>query len=596
EIYAASYPQRVFKSFDQIPPILVKTLLYIENRDLLKPGPVTRNPVIEWDRFLKAAFFHVIHKAVPFFNAGGGSTLATQIEKFRFSPQGRTESGPEKLRQILSASLRVYLDGPDTRAARKKIALDYLNSTPLSARPGFGEINSIGDGLWAWFGIDLPSAIIALNLPEDNPADLYKKAAVYRAALGLILAQRRPSYYLQSNHRALAALTDATLDRLYNAGVISRPLRDIARDVPFKFLRHAPRPSSPPYIERKAVDAFRTHLLNLLGLRRLYEVDRLDLSARTTLDRMAQRKLVAFLKQMGNPSFLEKEGFYGFRLLKPGNDPMQVKWSVLLYERGADSNKLRLQADNIDGPFDMNDGVKLDLGSTAKLRTLVTYLEIIAELHRRYAGLDAEDLQDLAGDAPDTLTLWAINWLESNPGGSLKAMLAAALDRTYSADPSEVFFTGGGVHTFHNFEHSEDSETLNLHEAFSRSVNLVFIRLMRDIVNYTIAQGPQTKNELLDDTNDPARKAYLERFADQEGTAFLNRYIDDYARLTPAQSLEKMVSHAHKGAVARTVLFRSVRPHAGLTAYFNFMESHPLHASVSRAWLAKLYETYTPDH
>ena len=54
-IYAASYPNHVFETFDQIPPLLVSTLLYIENRDLLKDGPVTRNPVIEWNRFVYAA-------------------------------------------------------------------------------------------------------------------------------------------------------------------------------------------------------------------------------------------------------------------------------------------------------------------------------------------------------------------------------------------------------------------------------------------------------------------------------------------------------------------------------------------------------------
>ncbi len=92
---------------------------------------------------------------------------------------------------------------------------------------------------------------------------------------------------------------------------------------------------------------------------------------------------------MGDRDFLQSIGLYGFRLLNPANDPAKIKWSVVLYERGADSNKIRLQADNIDEPFDMNEGMKLDLGSTAKLRTLVTYLEIIGELHRRYAGLVA---------------------------------------------------------------------------------------------------------------------------------------------------------------------------------------------------------------
>jgi membrane peptidoglycan carboxypeptidase len=591
-IYSAAYPEHVFTSFEQIPPLLVSTLLYIENRDLLKEGPVTRNPVIEWNRFFYAVAGHVLRGVVHGFNAGGGSTLATQIEKFRFSPQGQTGSGMEKLRQIASASMRVYLGGPDTREARKQIILDYLNSTPLSARPSFGEINSIGDGLWAWFGTDLVSAEAALNLPESDADSLHAKAQVYRAALGLILAQRRPSYYLQANRGALDDLTDAALDRVQAAGVISAALRDATKSVTLKFLPEAPQSPEPPYIEQKAVNALRNHLMNLLGLRKLYEVDRLDLSARTTLDAPAQGKLVDFLKKMDNRDFVQSIGLYGFRLLNPANDPEKIKWSVVLYERGADGNKVRLQADNIDQPFDMNEGMKLDLGSTAKLRTLVTYLEIVGELHRRYAGLGADDLQDFAEEAPDALTEWAVTYLIAHPDADLETMLNAAMDRKYSGNPGEVFFTGGGAHIFHNFEKDEDHEIMDLHEAFRRSVNLVFVRVMRDIVNYTIAQGPQTKDELLDDPEDPGRKAYLERFAAQEGSVFLNRFIGDYEALGSEARLEKLVAHAHKGAVAHTVLFRSLFPNADMGAYMGFMAAHVLREAVPAARLAKLYHDY----
>ena len=92
--------------------------------------------------------------ANPGLKPPGGSTLATQIEKYRHAPAGRTEDVAAKLRQMVSASLRAYRDGPDTSAARRQIVVDYLNSTPLSARAGFGEVNGLGDGLWAWFGTD----------------------------------------------------------------------------------------------------------------------------------------------------------------------------------------------------------------------------------------------------------------------------------------------------------------------------------------------------------------------------------------------------------------------------------------------------------
>jgi membrane peptidoglycan carboxypeptidase len=595
KIYAASYPNHVFTDFGQIPSLLINTLLYIENRELTENGPVTRNPVIEWKRLFYAVYGQVVQIFIPGFNAGGGSTLATQIEKFRFSPQGKTGNTVEKLRQIVSASFRVYLDGPDTREARKKIILDYLNSTPLSARPDFGEINSIGDGLWAWFGIELKDAIAALNMKEDDAETLKFKASVYRATLGLIMAQRRPSYYLQSNRSALDDLINTTLDRLKEANIMSVALHDAAKVATLNFLREAPLPPSPSYIEQKAVNALRTHLMNLLGLKKLYEVDRLDLSGQTTIDRESQERLIAFLKKMGSKDFLQANGLYGFHLLKPDNDPAKIKWSVVLYEQGKGSNKIRLQADTIDGPFDMNEGMKLDLGSTAKLRTLVTYLEIIAELHRRYAGLEPDDLEDLGDDAPDNLTSWAIAWLRVHPEADLIAILKASLDRKYSANPGEVFFTGSGAHVFHNFERKENSKTMTLREAFRDSVNLVFIRVMRDIVNHTIAQGPQTKDELLSDGEAPARQAYLHRFADQEGGVFLSKYISDHIKLTPEARFEKLLSEAHKGPVARTVLFRSLMLGADYDSYAKFMREHMQRKPVPETRLQKLYSAYAID-
>ena len=47
-----------------------------------------------------------LHKVDPQYSVIGGSTLATQLEKLRHSPEGRTRSPMEKFRQIVSASLR----------------------------------------------------------------------------------------------------------------------------------------------------------------------------------------------------------------------------------------------------------------------------------------------------------------------------------------------------------------------------------------------------------------------------------------------------------------------------------------------------------
>ncbi len=593
-LYRASFPAHVFSSFEDIPPLLVQTLLFVEDRELLKDGPPTKNPAIEWDRFFYAAFGQALKVFIPSLNLGGGSTLATQIEKFRFSPGGQTSGPMEKIRQIVSASLRIYLDGPDTRAARKKIVLDYLNSTPLSARRGFGEINSIGDGFWAWFGRDLGEVKTALNLPETDPDSLRLKGTVFREALGLILAQRRPTTYLLGNRPSLDVLTDQMLGLLLKERIVSPALYAATRAARFHFLPEAPPPASSDFLGQKAVNALRTKLLQMLSLRDLYELDRVDLTATSTLDLAAQERVTSFLRKMGEPDHLRQAGLYGFRLLGEENDPSKIRWSLVVYEKGEEGNSLRVQADNIDGPLDMNEGGKLDLGSTAKLRALVTYLEIVGELYRRYAGLSEQDLADLSREAPDVLTAWATTWLAERPDATLEEMLDAAMNRKYSAHPGETFFTGSGAHKFVNFDRQEDSRVMDLHEALRESVNLVFIRLMRDIVNYTIAQGQQTKQEILSDPDHPARKSYLERYAEKEGETFLNRYIALYRGVSADEILEKIAARGHKGGTALTILFRSLRPRASYEEYLDFMAKR-MPPNLEPTRLPSLFDNYPPE-
>src|ERR1044071_3692169 len=98
----------LFGKIDTIPPLIVKSLLFLENRDLDRPATRWQNPVIEWDRIFKAALMYFgskLHFPVP---VQGGSTLAVQLEKFRHSHKSRTERPLEKLRQIMGASLKAY--------------------------------------------------------------------------------------------------------------------------------------------------------------------------------------------------------------------------------------------------------------------------------------------------------------------------------------------------------------------------------------------------------------------------------------------------------------------------------------------------------
>ena len=116
----------------------------IENRDLLDEHYPYKNPTLEWSRLLHAVADNVVARFLPGHESPGGSTLATQIEKYRHSPEGRTASAKQKLIQMVSATLRSYQDGRDTMAARKRVITDYINSVPLGAVPGAGEIRGLG--------------------------------------------------------------------------------------------------------------------------------------------------------------------------------------------------------------------------------------------------------------------------------------------------------------------------------------------------------------------------------------------------------------------------------------------------------------------
>jgi len=213
-LHQAHYPAAIYQDFDQIPPLVVNTLLFIEDRHLLDRRDVHRNPAVDWPRL----GLIVEHRLAGMFNRrlqrGGASTLATQIQKFRHSPQGRTDTVGEKLRQMVSAALLAYRGGPDTLQARKQLVVTYLNATTLASRPGVGEIIGIGDALNAWFGTDLAEANRVLNGPADTPAALARQGQIYREVLGLLLAERRPAYYLRTDRDALETLTNRYLDQL----------------------------------------------------------------------------------------------------------------------------------------------------------------------------------------------------------------------------------------------------------------------------------------------------------------------------------------------------------------------------------------------
>ncbi len=591
-LYAASYPERYYQDFSAIPSLMVETLLFIENHTLLETNHPYQNPAIEWQRFLYAAGGQVA-SMLNHHSQGGGSTLATQIEKFEHDPEGRTQGVFDKLLQMTAATTRAYMDGPNTIDARKHVVTAYINATPLSSRPGYGEVIGVADGLRVWYGSDFNTANRVLSEP-DSSDNLQQKATIYKQVLSLMIAERRPAYYLLQDHQSLETITDTNLKLLAKAGVISPELRDAALNTPLQFRAQPPAPAPVSFVSHKASNAIRSELLGVLDAPNLYALDRLDLNATTTIDAPVQNEVSKVLRSLRSPATVNALGMVGFQLLSPNDDPAQVNYSVVIYERQPDRNVLRVHADTLDEPFDINSSSKLILGSTAKLRTLLAYLDIIQTIRQQHLNDSPAALRTAARNARDPLSQFAIGYLLDNRDHSLKGIMEAAMQRRYSGDTSQSFFTGGGLHYFHNFESSEDHQVFTVQDAFAHSVNLAFIRLMRDITTYYMDERAAHGKGTLQPLDQDEREDYLKRFADQEGSTYLNHFYKDLKGKNVQQIFAFMLQRTGGSAPHLAVIFRSLQPEASIQQFRQFLASHAA-AAPDEKKILELYENYGPD-
>lgn len=107
--FKALSPGRVYANFAAVPAVVVKSLLYIENRDLLDPSHARKNPAVEWARLGKAVQDKAIQLFRPEHDVTGGSTLSMQIEKYRHSPNwcaGSRKRSPQPLGMRAKGDLR----------------------------------------------------------------------------------------------------------------------------------------------------------------------------------------------------------------------------------------------------------------------------------------------------------------------------------------------------------------------------------------------------------------------------------------------------------------------------------------------------------
>lgn len=548
-LFRHASPRWTYPSFDRIPEPLWKALVWVEDRELSLTGPVTRNPAVDWDRLARAFLELGISTVDRDRRVPGGSTLATQMEKFRHSPGARTRGLRDKWRQMVSASTRAYWQGPNTVEARRRILVGYVNSVPLAAHRGWGEVTGVGEGVRLWFGAD-PDTVNArlhrLGVTGAGPDEVVAFAQV----LSLVLAERRPSYYLRTaeGRRSLAALVEEHGRLLAEAGVISRDLGAALTPAP-DTVRDHPAPTQGPAAASRAATQIRARLLPLLGIESLYDLDRLDLIASATYDSTLQAEAVTLLGQLTEPEAASALGLAVPGLLG-GSDPTRVLYSILLMETRAGLNRVVVEADNAPGAASLSQSARLELGSTAKLRTLVTYLERVGLAYDRLSTVLPDSLDRLTLHPRDRWTGWLRDQLRESPAPSRETVVRRAMERRFSAHPGERFATGGGVQTFHNFDPRHDSQTFTAGEAFRHSVNLPFVRMLREIVDHDIF-GPWSPTSTIFAAPDSVRRPYVERFVQREARVFLDRFERQYRdkdSLTIRQALLENRVHRPRAA------------------------------------------------
>ncbi len=585
-LFQAPVVGEYFDSFEEIPDLAVKSLLMIENRELEEPSDNRTNPVVDWNRLAKAAILYAGHKLGLPVPVEGGSTLATQMEKYRHSYDGRTDSIMAKLRQMTDASLKVYQKGQDTREERRQIVLDYLNSIPLAAAPGYGEIHGIGNGLRAWFDLDLITVQKDFSLRDDNP----KKVKAFKSALALLCSVKAPSYYLVQNRSALQARVNFYAQLFAKLQIIPADFANRVLAHPLSFSVRRPRNPLPSYAERKSINGIRLKLVNLLGMPSMYELDRLDLNVESTINPSLQHKVIKLFKNLHQPEFLDKTGLREKHLL-PMGDPSKVIYGMMLFEKTAQGNLLRVVTDTLSAPFDINTGMKMQLGSTAKLRTLSNYLNIVADLHSQLSSVSVEELNRQTKTARDPIARWALETLAREKGLGLDAFLQLALDRKYSANPGEAFFTGSGKHVFQNFDKKDNGLTLTVRDATMRSVNLVYIRLMRDLVRYYQARLPYNTDAILANPDNPVRLEMLQKTADEESRRFLYQAYKAFNKQTPEKIVESLLGKNSKSARHLSILFYSWNHNADEAALVEWL--HKYFGAVSPEQTKRMVKAYS---
>lgn len=149
------------------------------------------------------------------------------------------------------------------------------------------------------------------------------------------------------------------------------------------------------------------------------------------------------------------------------------------------------------------------------------------------------------------------------------------------------------MHTFQNFRKEDNNRNPTLIEALRESINLPFVRLMRDIVRYSIYLN-KNRTQLLKNDQDPRRQEYLSRFADREGQVFLRRFWRKYQDKDEQARLEIFIDGLRATSVRLASVHRYLMPKADIDTFASFLRQQKPQELLSDKYVAKLYDRYRP--
>jgi len=82
-LYDATQHEQQWRRAEDVPPIVVRTLLFMEDRQLGDGASPHSNPAVDWGRYVKATVLYGGSRLGLPLRVEGGSTLPVQLEKLR---------------------------------------------------------------------------------------------------------------------------------------------------------------------------------------------------------------------------------------------------------------------------------------------------------------------------------------------------------------------------------------------------------------------------------------------------------------------------------------------------------------------------------